>query len=78
MSNSLESLKKVKNHKYPIHPDLFLISFFCLLLAIDFYIFFELKELLAAVFLSVLILIRHSENFKRLLSRSEHSLGIGE
>lgn len=39
---------------------------------------FELKELLAAVFLSVLILIRHRENFKRLLSRSEHSLGIGE
>ena len=37
----------------------------------------DLKELLAAVSLSVLILVRHRANFKRLLSGSEHSLGTG-
>ena len=38
----------------------------------------EMKELIAAISLSVLILIRHRANFQRLLSGSEHSLGIGE
>jgi glycerol-3-phosphate acyltransferase PlsY len=38
----------------------------------------ELNELLAVVSLSILILIRHRANFRRLLSGSEHSLGIGE
>jgi glycerol-3-phosphate acyltransferase PlsY len=38
----------------------------------------ELNELLAVVSLSILILIRHRTNFQRLLSGSEHSLGIGE
>ena len=38
----------------------------------------EMKELIAAISLSVLILIRHRSNFQRLLSGSEHSLGIGE
>jgi glycerol-3-phosphate acyltransferase PlsY len=37
-----------------------------------------IKELIAAISLSVLILIRHRTNFQRLLSGSEHSLGIGE
>ena len=38
----------------------------------------EIKELVAAIVLSVLILVRHRANFKRLISGSEHSLGIGE
>ena len=38
----------------------------------------SIKELIAAVSLSVLILIRHRTNLQRLLSGSEHSLGIGE
>jgi len=38
----------------------------------------EMKELIVAISLSVLILIRHRSNFQRLLSGSEHSLGIGE
>jgi glycerol-3-phosphate acyltransferase PlsY len=38
----------------------------------------EIKELIAAIALSVLILVRHRANFKRLISGSEHSLGTGE
>ena len=37
----------------------------------------DLEELFAALSLSILILVRHRANFKRLLSGSEHSLGTG-
>ena len=38
----------------------------------------DLEELFAALSLSILILVRHRANFKRLLKGSEHSLGTGE